>query len=161
MSGAARRLRLVSGEPARGPAVRFCGHCGEAPVHERLGARVCEHCGMGIILRAQAADVPGPGDAFLVIDARLTVCAVSRAAEQLLGVEETAAVHRHVAEFLGPADAESPGPEQLVAGVISAAGEGVAQSIVVRPVGEFGLRYRARIAACGPPSAALVVLTGV
>lgn len=159
MSGAVRRLRLVEGAAQQQPEVRFCGHCGQPPRDPAQEARVCARCGMGILLTTAAVAAPRPDDPFLVLDERLTVCALSAAAEELLGVEETTAVHCHVAEFLHPADAESP--EALVTGVIEAAGQGEPLSMVVRPAFEFGVRYRVRVAACWPPRAALLVLTAV
>jgi hypothetical protein len=69
-------------------------------------------------------------------------------------------VHRHVAEFLEPADAEAAQGDELVRSIIAAAG-GVdgPRSVVVRPAGEFGVRYTARIGRCGPPAGALLVLS--
>ena len=41
----------------------------------------------------------------------------------------------------------------------AARGEGEGRRIVVRPSAEFGIRFWARIGPCGPPRAALVVLS--
>ena len=49
------------------------------------------------------------------------VCALSRKAEDLLGVPETRAVNRHVSEFLTPADAEAHEPEDLLTSLVVAA----------------------------------------
>jgi hypothetical protein len=95
----------------------------------------------------------------LIVDRSLTVCAVSRQAERLLGISETEAVNRHVAEFLGSGDAEAPGDENFAAVLTWAArGDAPVRNVVVRPPNTFGVRYWARIGPCGPPTAALIVL---
>ena len=162
MSAAERRLRLV-GLPADGepqPDVHFCGSCGESPLpDESEVARVCGRCGMGVMLAARPDAAPSPQDAFLVVDGQLQVCAVSAAAEELLGVQEPFVVNRPLADLLVPADAEALGPEPLIHSVIVAASDpGPPQLAVVRPAGEFGVRYAVRVGACGPPRAALLVL---
>ena len=73
---------------------------------------------------------------------------------------EEMAVNKPVAELLVPADAEAQGRTGFAAAVAQAA-DGhdpeMARSFV-RPWNTFGVRMRARIATCGPPRAALVVL---
>ncbi|MDX6691637.1 MAG: hypothetical protein QOG15_3094 [Solirubrobacteraceae bacterium] len=142
--------------------VSFCGHCGVAP---RPGAvatsRVCSHCGLGLVLQACSDIAPGLDEPFLVIDSTLSVCAVSARAEELLGIDETDAVNKHIADFLVPADANAPSAANLLALLVDAASStGEPRSAVVRPRHEFGVRFRARVGACGPPHAALLVLTG-
>ena len=142
--------------------VSFCGHCGVPPAAnlETPGSRVCSHCGLGLVLRAPADVAPRPGEPFLVIDSSLSVCAVSAHAEQLLGVDETQAVNQHVADYLVPADANAPSADNLLTLLVdAAAGSGEPRVAVVRPRQEFGVRFRARIGPCGPPHAALLVLT--
>jgi hypothetical protein len=161
-----RRLRAV--RPAevdeRGLAfVSFCGHCGMPPAAsvEGPGSRVCGHCGLGLVLQAPADVAPRADEPFLVIDSTLSVCAVSARAEQLLGTDETQAVNRHVADFLVPADANAPSADNLLVLLVDAAsGSGEPRTAIVRPRQEFGVRFRARIGPCGPPHAALLVLTG-
>ena len=53
---------------------------------------------------------------------------------------------------------QQQGANLLTSLVVAATNEEDAQTVVVRPVGEFGVRYRARIGPCGPPRAALIVL---
>jgi PAS domain-containing protein len=160
-----RRLRAVRPVEVdeRGlEVVSFCGHCAMAPAPARQAppSRVCGHCGLGLVLRATAELAPGQHDPFLVIDTTLSVCAVSAAAEELLGIDETQAVNKHIADFLVPADANAPSAENLLALLVEVAG-GSAESrtTVVRPRQEFGVRFNARIGPCGPPHAALLVLT--
>ena len=144
------------------PQKFFCGHCGRSPEEGTNGeavSRVCSSCGMGLILQAPTASAPSTDDPFLVVDGSLTICALSRVAEKLLGVAETDAVNRHVGEFLVPADAEAPTSENLGALVAWAArGTAPSSSVVVRPANTFGVRYWARVGPCGPPPAALLVL---
>ncbi len=111
-----------------------------------------------MLLTAGADLAPAPGAAFIVIDSSMSVCAVSGAAETLLAVSETDAVNRHLTELVVPADAEASGPQNLAVAVTWAArGEEGAQAVTIRPANTFGVRIRARIGACGPPSAALLV----
>jgi hypothetical protein len=159
-----RRLRAV--RPAevdeRGQEfVAFCGHCGLPPAREVAPqSRVCGHCGLGLVLQAPADVAPRADEPFLVIDSTLSVCAVSAGAEELLGIDETSAVNKHIIDFLVPADANAPSADNLLVLLVAAAsGPGEPRTAVVRPREEFGVRFRARIGPCGPPHAALLVLT--
>ncbi|MGH2875665.1 MAG: hypothetical protein ACRDLV_05385 [Solirubrobacteraceae bacterium] len=159
-------LRLVTGGIAAEADVAwtwFCGHCaapsptGAAPAPS---ARVCTSCGLGLLLEAREDAVPSDRDAFLVVDSSLLIQAMSREAQALLGVAEELAIDLPVAELLAPADAESQARGGFAASIVSAAsGEepGTARGFV-RPWNTFGVRMRARIATCGPPRAALIVL---
>jgi hypothetical protein len=95
-----------------------------------------------------------------VIDSALLVQAMSREAQALLGVDEESAVNTPVVELLVAADAEAHGRASFAAAIAQAAeGQGgKAAHTFVRPWNTFGVRMRARIATCGPPRAALVVL---
>jgi hypothetical protein len=144
--------------PSDAPSVSFCSHCGARPGFEDDSSRVCDSCGMGLILHAQSDVAPAVGDPFLVLDASLSVCAVSASAEGLLATRETDAVNRHITELLVPADAEAQGPANLAVAVTWAArGDAGARRVIVRPTNTFGVRLKARIASCGPPTAALIV----
>lgn len=152
-------LRLVPAVAEPKPQKTFCGHCGVEPDSD-LHGRVCESCGLGVLLSANADAAPGPSDPFMIVDGSLCVCAVSRVAEELLGTDETAAVNRHLSEFLVPADAEAAGADNLMDLVINAASDASeARVAVVRPPDEFGIRFRVQVGACGPPRAALLVLS--
>ena len=163
MDGAKPRrggLALVSSPaPAQSePRALFCTHCGVRPADAHPSSRVCESCGLGLILETRADVAPSPGAAFLVLDSSLSVCAVSGAAEQLLATVETDAVNRHITELVVPADAEAQGPANLAVAVTWAArGDDATRTVVVRPANTFGVRMTARITSCGPPKAALVV----
>ena len=152
-------LRLVPAVAEPKPQTTFCGHCGAEPESDAYG-RVCESCGLGVLLTANADAAPKPTDPFMIVDGSLCVCAVSRVAEELLGVDETLAVNRHLSEFLVPADAEAAGSDNLMDLVINAASDGTdTRMAVVRPPDEFGIRFRVQVGACGPPRAALLVLS--
>ena len=156
-------LRLVAPleREETAPLVSFCTHCGTHPAPPTLApsSRVCGACGLGLILECRADVAPKPGDAFLVLDRSLAVCAVSDAAERLLAASEPDVVNRHVTDLLMPAGAEQKdGAALSVAVAWAARGEGGSRTAVVRPANTFGIRLTARIASCGPPRAALLVL---
>jgi hypothetical protein len=122
---------------------------------------VCSLCGLGVVISANADLAPQRGEAFVIVDRQLKLCALSRGAERLLGVDEPDAVHCHVSRFLEPADAEAGQGDELLQGIIGSAAIGVLEAphtIVVRPTGEYGVRYAARVGSCGPPEGALIVL---
>jgi hypothetical protein len=165
MSAGRRMLKLV-GEPAEvRPAKIFCGHCAREPeggAPRLTDSRVCQGCGLGLLLEADPAMAPTPTDPFLVTDAGQHICAVSKAGESLLGVDEPQAVNRHLTDFIVPADLGHPAAYSLAAAVVAAA-TGAAEPIhiAVRPPAMFGVRHWARIGSCGPPSAALIVIAAV
>jgi hypothetical protein len=157
-------LRLIETSPQDEPVewVWFCGHCAApAPPEEAPApvARVCSSCGLGVMLETRSDLAPGDRDAFLVVDETLLVQGMSLRAEQLLAIDEERAINRPVAELLVAADAEAGRPGSFASAIADAASGGQAPvSKVVRPWNTFGVRMRARIGACGPPRAALVVL---
>jgi len=74
-------------------------------------------------------------------------------------VTEDSAVNRPVMQLLVPADAEAGRPARFAAALVeAAAGADEPVSAFVRPWNTFGVRLRSRVASCGPPRAALVVL---
>jgi hypothetical protein len=163
--GSRPALRLVEGLGS--PIVEwawFCGHCA-APAPGRTPpaptARVCSSCGLGLLLETRSDTLPTDRDAFLVVDSALLVQAMSRRAQVLLSVCEEEAVNRPVAELLVPADAEAQGHTGFAAAIAhTSQGTDEPASAYVRPWNTFGVRLRARIAPCGPPRAALVILQG-
>jgi hypothetical protein len=159
-------LRLITPleHEAPAPLVAFCSHCGTRPTPRPDGtaathSRVCASCGLGLILESPADVAPSAGDAFLVLDHSLAVCAMSEAAERLLAASEPDVVNRHVSDLLMPAGAEEKNGAGLSAAVAWATrGDVGTRTAVVRPANTFGIRLTARIASCGPPRAALLVL---
>lgn len=143
------------------PDVQFCGHCGRPPLQADIqpASRVCTRCGLGLLVSAPPDGAPSPHDPFLLVDGQLSICGVSRLAEELLMTKETDVVNAHVGDLLVPADIEISGPESLVNLIVHAAsGNGETHHVVLRPAKEFGIRFWARISPCGPPKAALIVL---
>ncbi len=85
---------------------------------------------------------------------------MSQQAQTFLCLTEELAINQPVAELLVPADAEAQAATSFAAAIGQAADgqdPNTAPSFV-RPWNTFGVRLRARIATCGPPRAALVVL---
>jgi hypothetical protein len=110
------------------------------------------------LLETREDTAPREHEAFLVIDTGLLVQAVSRNAQALLGLSEEQAVNRPVIELLTPADAEGQAPSRFAGALAAAAASDELGIAFVRPWNTFGVRLRARVAPCGPPRAALVVL---
>ncbi len=157
-----RALRPVEVDERGLELVSFCGHCGlrPDPLAGPPASRVCGHCGLGLVLQAQDGLAPRRDEPFLIVDTSLSVCAMSAAAEELFGIDETDAVNKHIADFLVPADANAPSAENLLALLVDiAGGSGEARTTVVRPRQEYGVRFWARIGPCGSPRAALLVLS--
>lgn len=138
----------------------FCGNCAaEASSAPPPNARVCSSCGLGLMLETRSDGAPAESDAFLIVDATLAVQAVSERAEQLLGVTEQGIVDRHIQELLIPASAENRDPAGFSRAIIESATRSDEFTFAyVRPWNTYGVRMRARISACGPPRAALIVL---
>jgi hypothetical protein len=112
---------------------------------------------MGVMLTAPRKALPGPGGAFVVVTREGRISAVSEAAESLIG-EEPGLVGMPIASTL----TSEEGDDRLARQVARAAGAGreVAEATVtpVLEAGENPTRLSARIASCGPPRAALLVL---
>jgi hypothetical protein len=140
--------------------VTFCGYCGAPPFEAQPPAsRICGRCEMGLLLRADPRLAPGGGDAFVVVDERLLVRAVSQGAEELLGTNEPSAVHRLVSELVRGITADGA-PDAPLGRLLAdaAAGELVLAETLVGLVADPGRRLRAVLGPCGPPPAALLVL---
>jgi hypothetical protein len=141
----------------------FCGYCaaptpGNQPPSP--AGRVCSSCGLGMLLETREDAVPSERDAFVVVDSRMLIQAVSREAQQLLAITEEDAIDTPVSELLISADAESTDRGSFAASIAEAA-QGLEPETTrnfVRPWNTFGVRMRAKIAMCGPPRAALIVL---
>lgn len=149
--------------PQRVERIRFCTRCATTAeeADTQGGAfgcdRVCGRCGMGLMLSAPRRALPGPGAAFLVVTREGRISAVSEAAEALVG-EEAGLLDVPVTTTL-----TSPDGDDLFARHLARAASGgrdVAETVVV-PAPHGGRKPRrlaARIASCGPPRAALLVL---
>ena len=162
-TSAERAVRLVhSTAEAGGESVWFCGKCAAPSPHNHPpapNARVCPSCGLGLLLETRSDGRPRPSDAFVIVDAALTVQAVSERAERLLEIAEPDVVHRPVKDLLMPAGSEGSTQDEFIRAIVDAAtGSQELSYVVIRPVATFGVRMRARIGSCGPPRAALIVL---
>jgi hypothetical protein len=114
-----------------------------------------------LLLETREDAVPERREPFLIVDASMRVHGMSRPAEQLLGVREDLAVNRPLSELIVSADSEAGAPNGLAAAIADAvANDAEPMHAFVRPSNTFGVRVRARIVACGPPRAALIVLEG-
>lgn len=145
----------------RSKPIRFCSRCGhpseEPPQRPDLRGRVCERCGMGMMLTCSREALPGDAAAFLIATFDLSVSAVSEAGERIFGAERKL-VGTSVLDLV-----YSPlGSDQLARHVGTAAQR--ACEPIVMPVrlqredaGQVGT-MAARIATCGPPRAALVTV---
>jgi len=141
--------------------IRFCSHCGqpsEEPPgrnHPITGKRVCEVCGMGLMLTCGRDALPGAGAAFLVARFDLSVSALSQAGERLFGLEQDVA-GRYLLDLL-----TSPLGDDTLARHVGQAAQR-ARDAVVMPVrlrqSKSARAMAARIATCGPPRAALVTV---
>jgi hypothetical protein len=141
--------------------IRFCSRCGR-PADEPAGRpelrrRICERCGMGMMLTCARDVLPGDAAAFLICTYDLTVTAVSQAGERIFGREDKV-VGRHLLELV-----TSPmGDDQLTRHAGLAAQR--ACDPLVMPLRLASSKSRkvgtlaARIATCGPPRAALVTV---
>ena len=122
--------------------------------------RVCGRCGMGVMLTAPRKAIPGSGAAFVVVTREGRISAVSEAAEPLVGAEP-GLLGMPIASTLTSTE-DDGGDDRLVRQVARAAGAGreVSEATLtpVLQAGDNPARLTARIANCGPPRAALLVL---
>ena len=158
----ALRLVAATAKPQL-PGSWFCGYCGVASAAGAAptpAMRRCDSCGQGLSLEARSGAAPRADEPFLIIDSRLRVQTVSRQAEEFLAVREQAVRDLPVADLLVGADADIQ-PDQCLASILTraaVAGQIDLKTTFVRPRNTFGVRLPARISACGPPRAALIVL---
>jgi hypothetical protein len=141
--------------------IRFCSRCGR-PADEPAGRpelrrRICERCGMGMMLSCARDVLPGDAAAFLICTFDLTVTAVSQAGERIFGKEDKV-VGRSLLELV-----TSPmGDDQLTRHASLAAQRACDPLVMPLRLASSGSRkvgtLAARIATCGPPRAALVTV---
>src|SRR3954465_12936624 len=74
---------VTHGRDQRQDAARFCTHCGV--VTDDAPQRVCEGCGMGVVLHCAPDAAPRSGAPFLVVTSDLRVTAASAASEGIFG----------------------------------------------------------------------------
>lgn len=162
MTAIAQTAAAPVAPPQRLERTRFCSRCAataDEPEGQALPYgfdRVCDRCGMGVMLSTPRKALPSPGGAFLIVTRDGKISAVSEPAEKLVGEE---------AGLLGmPVTTAVTSPEdepRLVRSLARAAGGG--REIVEGPLVHVGhggkpSKLNVRIASCGPPRAALLVL---
>jgi hypothetical protein len=143
--------------------IHFCSRCGhpaeDPPGHPELKKRVCDRCGMGMVLSCPREALPGEAAAFLILDYELRVSAVSEAGERFFGKED-GVIGAGLLDLV-----TSPlGDDQLVRKASVAAQRPCEATVMpvrlVAPRGSAGGigTMAARIATCGPPRAALLTV---
>ena len=143
--------------------IRFCSRCGhpaeDPPGRPELRKRVCDRCGMGMVLSCPRDALPGEAAAFLILDYELRVSAVSEAGERYFGSEKIL-IGIGLLELV-----TSPLGDDQLARKASVAAQRPCDATVM-PVrlltpadgaGSIGT-MAARIATCGPPRAALLTV---
>jgi hypothetical protein len=141
--------------------IRFCSRCGQPsedpPGRPELRRRVCERCGMGMVLTCPRDALPGEAAAFLIVTYELRVSAVSESGEKIFGREQ-GLIGAQLLDLL-----TSPlGDDQLVRHTGTAAQRPCDPVVMpVRLASKWARRVgtmAARIATCGPPRAALLTV---
>lgn len=141
-----RGLARTEPRPEQGHAeVRFCTHCGTlSPEH---GRRVCESCGLGVVLACAPGLLTRTDAAFLVVTSDLRISAASAAAERVVG------------EVSGEPLLDVFSGDPALPRWIGRAAMG-SRRVATVALRCGTRRIDARIGACGDPPAALVVLNG-
>jgi hypothetical protein len=136
--------RLARTDASPQHTVHFCTHCGTLS-HESE-RRVCGRCGLGVVLACAPGLLPKPGAAFLVVRADLRISAASEAVEPILGAD---LVGQPLLDVLSG----DPGLARWI--VRASMGSSRVVSVALR---RGTRRLNGRVAACGSPPAALLVL---
>jgi hypothetical protein len=127
-------------------AVHFCTHC--AALSSESSARVCTACGLGVVLGCEPGVLPREGAAFLIVTSDLRISAASTAVEPVLG-DPDALVGGSVLDVVS-------GDPALPRWIGRAAmGSRRVTSVSLR---RGTRRINGRVATCGDPVAALLVL---
>jgi hypothetical protein len=146
----------------RSTTVRFCTRCGQQAEgareeHALARRRVCEGCGMGVLLTCLQSALPGAQASFFIVTASLRISAVSEAAERLLGPED-----RLLGSYLPELLTSPTGDDKLSHAVARAALRNREPVVLpVRGVGTTSLVegvLAARVSTCGPPRGALITV---
>jgi hypothetical protein len=138
----------------------FCSYCGYPPMGRwrSLAHRVCMRCEMGMVLRAPPGLAPRFYEPFVIVDLRLRLQAVSHHAEGMLKVDEPRAVDVPLANFLVcRTDRDQIDLAGLVERAVS--GSRLATRVELRTAGDPPIEVVARVAGCGAPPAAVLILT--
>jgi hypothetical protein len=165
MSGLTKADRPVTAgsEGRRDEPIRFCARCGQ--LAEGRGwrpegvwhDRVCGACGMGLVLSCDPGALQDTEAMFLVVTGELEVSAVSESAERIFASEEAMIGTPLLAWVSSPL-----GDQELARRVALAAWSirppvGLPLSARRAPASHLGT-LTGRVATCGPPRAALIVV---
>lgn len=136
-----------------GERLQFCSYCGTLG---EAGRRVCPGCGLGVVLTTTRAALLQPGEPFLIVTGGGRVSAASGTVDSLLGRPE----HLVGAPVETLLRASGDGPSLTDAIERAARGSAEVVTLTVETVisDRGAARFHARVAACGDPAAALVVL---
>jgi hypothetical protein len=139
----------------------FCSYCGYPPPRPWRARphRVCMRCQMGVVLRAPAGAEPRHDAPFLILDRHLAVQAVSRHAEAVLSIDEPAGVGIPLEDLVISDNGHGDSDEVARLIELAMAGAKPSKRLKLRPVANPEIRLRGRVTRCGPPPAALLVLT--
>lgn len=135
--------RLARTDASPTTSVHFCTHCGA--LTDEPSRRVCSSCGLGVVLSCAPGLFTRAGAAFLIVKSDLRISAASQAAEAILGDV--------AGEPLLEVVSGDPGLPRWIGR--AAMGSQRVVSVALR-VGTR--RLNGRIAACGTPPAALLIL---
>src|SRR5947209_8579567 len=137
-------LQLQS-EVVKGPSpVAFCSYCGWPPKgawHEQEH-RVCGRCKLGMVLLAPADAAPSHDDIFLIVDWRLMVQGISRQAEEVLAVDEPAAVDVPLRKLVVPSRGARRAADLDRAVTRATRGAPLPNAVDVQTVGPPRIRFR-------------------
>lgn len=143
---------------ARADILRFCARCGEpaetppADDSPLTQARVCDACGMGVLLSCTREALPGARAAFVVATAELSVNAVSVGAEAIFGPEQTV-IGQSLLDLV-----TSPMGNAHFGKIVTGAAVRSREPVVMPVKAHSGGMLAARISTCGPPRAALITV---
>jgi hypothetical protein len=139
----------------------FCSYCGYPPMGpwRARAHRVCMRCQMGVVLRAAEGAEPRHDAPFLIVDRQLAVQAVSRHAEAVLSVDEPARVGIPLQGLLICDNGHCDSDELALLVELAIAGVDPSNRLELCAVADPEIRLRGRVTRCGPPPAALLVLT--
>ncbi len=114
---------------------------------------------MGVVLQAPSGTEPRHDDPFVIIDRQLAVQAVSRRAEVALSIDERARLDAPLEEFLICNNGGHDAGELAALVDLAFAGAQPSDTLELRTVANPEIRLQGRVTTCGPPRAALLVLT--
>ncbi len=144
-------------------AQAFCSYCGYPPMGpwRTLAHRVCMRCESGMVMRAPPALQPRFDDPFVIVDDRLRLQAISHRAEVVLMADKPAALDAPLEDLFVPSNGDRD--EILLARLVerAVAGSTSATTIGLRRIGDPESDFLARVSGCGPPPAALLILTSL